>query len=131
MVVPMNTIRIRTRGLQAALLAGALLFAAGCQKEAVAPPARTDQQISSDVQAKISAESALNGQNIQIAVANGIATLSGTASDDASRALAGNDAGSVDGIKTVVNNLTVEAPKQAAAPVVAPPKVAEKKRKHR
>jgi BON domain len=83
-----------------------------------------------DVQARISAESALNDQNIQVAVANGIATLSGTANDEASRALAGNDAGSVDGVKTVVNNLTVEAPKQAAAPVVAAP-AAEKKRKHR
>jgi hypothetical protein len=132
-VVSMNTIRIRTRGLQAALLTGALLFAAGCKREQTAvQPTRSDQQISSDVQAKISAESALNGQNIQVAVANGIATLSGTANDDASRALAGNDAGGVDGIKTVVNNLTVEAPKQAAAaPVAAPPPPAvEKKRKH-
>jgi hypothetical protein len=128
----MNTIRIRTRCLQAALLAGALLFAAGCNKgQTAAQPARTDQQVANDVQAKISAESALNGQNIQVGVVNGIATLSGTANDDASRALAGNDAGSVDGVKTVVNNLTVEPPKQAAAaPVAAPPPV-EKKRKHR
>ncbi|MGC1299770.1 MAG: BON domain-containing protein [Alloacidobacterium sp.] len=127
----MNTIYIRTRSVQAALLATALLFAAGCKREQTAvQPARTDQQITNDVQARISAESALNNQNIQVAVANGIATLSGTANDEASRALAGNDAGSVDGVKTVVNNLTVEAPKQAAAPVVAAP-AAEKKRKHR
>jgi hypothetical protein len=128
----MNTIHISPRGLQAILLASALLFAAGCQKEQTAvQPARTDQQIANDVQAKISAESALSGQNIQVGVVNGIATLSGTANDDASRALAGNDAGSVDGIKTVVNNLTVEPPRQAAAPVTAPPPVAEKKRRHR
>jgi BON domain len=127
----MNTIYIRTRSVQAALLATAVLFAAGCKREQTAvQPARTDQQITNDVQARISAESALNDQNIQVAVANGIATLSGTANDEASRALAGNDAGSVDGVKTVVNNLTVEAPKQAAAPVVATP-AAEKKRKHR
>jgi len=129
----MNTIHFRTRGLQAALLAGALLFVAGCKKEqATAPPARTDQQISNDVQAKISAESALSGQNIQVAVANGITTLSGTANDEASRALAGNDAGSVDGVKTVVNNMTIEAPKQAAVAPVAPlPPPVEKKRRHR
>ncbi|QNI34355.1 BON domain-containing protein [Alloacidobacterium dinghuense] len=129
----MNTIRIRTRGLQVALLGGALLFAAGCNRQQTATqPARTDQQVANDVQAKIAAESALNGQNIQVGVTNGIATLSGTANDDASRALAGNDAGSVDGVKTVVNNLTVEPPKQAAAPApVAPPPPVEKKRKHR
>src|ERR1700733_15862501 len=127
MVVAMSTILTRTRSLQVALLTTALLFGGGCKKESTVAeqPARTDQQISNDIQAKISAESALNGQNIQVAVANGIATLSGTANDDASRALAGNDAGNVDGVKTVVNNLTVQAPKQAAAlaPVAPPPPV--------
>ncbi len=131
-MVTMMTNRLTKRNLQMALLASALLVAAGCKKEQTAvQPARTDQQVASDVQAKISAESALSGQNIQVAVANGIATLSGTANDDASRALAGNDAGSVDGVKTVVNNLTVEAPKQAAAPVAAPPPPVDRKRKHR
>jgi hypothetical protein len=127
----MHSIHNKPRSLRAALLAAALLFAAGCSKQQTAvQPARTDQQITNDIQSKITAESALNGQNIQVAVANGIATLSGAANDDASRALAGNDAGSVDGVKTVVNNLTVEPPKQAAAPIAAPPPV-EKKRKHK
>jgi hypothetical protein len=132
MVVAMSTILTRTRSLQVALLTTALLFGAGCKKEPTVAeqPARTDQQISNDVQAKISAESALSGQNIQVAVANGIATLSGAANDDASRALAGNDAGSVEGVKTVVNNLTVQPPQTAAAPVAAPPPpVVEKKKK--
>jgi len=131
-VVAMSTILTRTRSLQVALLTTALLFGAGCKKEPTVAeqPARTDQQISNDVQAKISAESALSGQNIQVAVANGIATLSGAANDDASRALAGNDAGSVEGVKTVVNNLTVQPPQTAAAPVAAPPPpVVEKKKK--
>src|ERR1700722_7644729 len=132
MVVAMSTILTRTRSLQVALLTTALLFGAGCKKEPTVAeqPARTDQQISNDVQAKISAESALSGQNIRVAVANGIATLSGAANDDASRALAGNDAGSVEGVKTVVNNLTVQPPQTAAAPVAAPPPpVVEKKKK--
>ena len=131
-MVAMSTILTRTRSLQVALLTTALLFGAGCKKEPTVAeqPARTDQQISNDVQAKISAESALSGQNIQVAVANGIATLSGAANDDASRALAGNDAGSVEGVKTVVNNLTVQPPQTAAAPVAAPPPpVVEKKKK--
>ena len=125
----MRRIPTSTRLVQAAVLSAALLFGAGCKKETAQQPARTDQQIAGDVQAKISGESALNGQNIQVAVQNGIATLSGAANDDASRALAGNDAGSVDGVKTVVNNLTVQPPQQAAAPTpVAPARVPEKKR---
>ncbi|HYK36149.1 BON domain-containing protein [Alloacidobacterium sp.] len=127
----MHTFQMKMRVLQTALLASALLLAAGCKREqaAVQPSHPTDQQITNDIQGKISAESALNGQNIQVGVTNGIATLSGIANDDASRALAGNDAGSVDGVKTVVNNLTV-APKQTAvAPAPVPPP-AEKKRKH-
>src|ERR1700754_4327348 len=71
-VVRMNTILTRTRSLQVVLLTGALLFGAGCNRQTATQPARTDQQISNDVQAKISAEGALNGQNIQVAVANGV-----------------------------------------------------------
>lgn len=118
----MKTMLTGIRFAQVTLLTASLLLgAAGCKKEQASQPARTDQQVASDVQAKISAESALNGQNIQVAVNNGVATLSGVANDDASRALAGNDAGSVDGVKTVVNNLTVQPPQQAAtAPSPAP-----------
>src|SRR5271167_3911245 len=49
-----------------------------------APAPRSDQQIGSDIQAKIAAESALNGQNIQVNVANGVATLDGKVDNDAS-----------------------------------------------
>jgi hypothetical protein len=45
-----------------------------------------------------------------------VATLSGTVSDEASRALAGNDSGTVSGVRTVVNNLSVQPRVQAAAP---------------
>jgi hypothetical protein len=86
---------------------------AGCRsKQAVAP---TDQQMISAIQSKIQGESALQGQHIEVSVTSGVATLSGTVIDDASRALAGNDSGSVAGIKTVVNNLTVEPEQQAQA----------------
>jgi hypothetical protein len=108
-----------------ALLALAM-GAAGCRHQA----ARTDQQIATDVQAKIRSESALANQNIQVSVANGVATLSGTVTDDASRALAGNDSGAVDGVKTVVNNLTVQ-PQQTpqAEPAQATPQSAPSPRK--
>lgn len=100
-----------------AALAVILILAAGCRNQ---PAARTDEQMAADVQARISGEKALSGQNIQVSVTNGIATLSGTASDEASRALAGNDSGTVQGVKTVVNNLIVQPAPQAAASVANP-----------
>ena len=89
-----------------------LLTGIGCNRQP-APP--TDQQLSTSIQSKLKSESALNGQNIQVTVAGGVATLSGTAADPASRALAGNDAGSVAGVRTVVNNLEVQPAQTAAA----------------
>jgi hypothetical protein len=80
-----------------------------------APTPPSDQDINSGIQAKLSAESALNGQNIQVTVANGVATLNGKVDNDASRALAAADSASVDGVRTVVNNLVV-GPTRAARP---------------
>jgi hypothetical protein len=115
-------------------LTGLLILGLGCNKQPAEQPAaqqatpaaqpapvpvRDDQQIGSDIQAKITAESALSGQSIQVAVANGVATLTGKADNDASRALAAADSASVDGVRTVVNNLVV-APQRTAR--VSPPK---------
>lgn len=93
----------------ALLLMLAVVTISGCRSKQ-----RTDQQIATDVQAKIQGESALAGQNIQASVQDGVVTLNGTVSDDASRALAANDSGNVNGVKTVINNLTVQ-PAQPAA----------------
>ena len=89
----------------------ALILIAGCKNplSVQQPVARTDQQVTSDIQAKIQGESALAGQNIQVSVSNGVATLNGMVSDDASRALAANDSGTVSGVRTVVDNLTVQS----------------------
>ena len=96
------------RSLQAGLLAGSLLVAAGCKQtspnaneaqQAAAPPAsitpapRSDQEIANDIQSRINAESALNGQNIQVNVNAGTATLNGSVNNDAARALAAADSG--------------------------------------
>src|SRR5579863_10194558 len=105
----------------AAALALFLMLAAGCKNQA---PVRTDQQVTADVQGKISGEGALNGQDIQVTVVNGVATLSGTVTDEASRALAGNDSGTVEGVRTVVNNLTVQAGRRSPALGTAAPRPA-------
>ncbi len=99
-------------GALVALMLTAGLFA-GCKSLQTA--GRSDQQISTDVQTKIHNEPALANQDIQVSVADGIATLSGSVSDNASRALAGNDSGGVAGVRTVVNNLTVQPPQQGIA----------------
>ncbi|HUY94514.1 MAG TPA: BON domain-containing protein [Terracidiphilus sp.] len=111
----MNRYSLKSWAWTGAVLLVLVVGVAGCRQQ----PARTDQQIATDVQTKIKSESALATQNIQVSVANGVATLSGTVTDEASRALAGNDSGTVDGVKTVVNNLTVQ-PQQAAQAEPAP-----------
>ena len=105
---------------EAAVLAVVLAMAIGCTTH---PAARTDQQVTADVQAKISGESALATQDVHVSVVNGVVTLSGSVSDEASRALAGNDSGTVEGVKTVVNNLTVQPAPQAAQPPTQPSQV--------
>ena len=137
----MKTDSLIRRRIPLAVLTGFLVLGAGCKNpflpaekpapvaEQAAPtpaaqpapaPVRDDQQILSDIQSKISAESALNGQNIQVAMANGVATLNGKVDNDASRALAAADSASIDGVRTVVNNLVV-APRQTAKAPPPPP----------
>ena len=122
---------LMVNSLRVAVAASLLLVGSGCKKQpappaqlvASAPATPTDQQISADITSRLNAEAALNGQNIQVDVMNGRATLNGTVTDEASRSLASNDAGAVNGVKTVINNLTV-APAQAAvvpAPAPEPP----------
>jgi len=103
------------------LLAVVVGLAAGCKMKQPAAP--SDQQMASDIQAKIKGESALAQQNIQVSVVNGVATLNGTVSDEASRSLAANDSGTISGVKTVINNLTVQS--AAAAPTPAPEATAQ------
>src|ERR1700733_14593590 len=137
----MRTEFVTRRYFPLAVLTGLLVLGSGCKSnpphsaeqtpapatqaaQPAPPPARDDQQIGSDIQAKITGESALTGQNIQVTVANGVATLNGKVDNDASRALAAADSASVDGVRTVVNNLVV-APVRAAKPAPAPRKKKE------
>lgn len=131
---------MRTPRLLLACVATLAMLAAGCNKQSSAAPAQTDQQLTSSVQNKLQSEGALTGQNIQVAVSSGVVTLSGTAADPASRALAGNDAGAIPGVKTVVNNLEVQpattassTPAAMPAPSPAPsaPPARESHRRHR
>lgn len=65
----------------------------------------TDAQLAASVQKQISADPALQGQQIAVSANNGTVTLTGNVNGQGSRELASNDASQVKGVKTVVNNL--------------------------
>jgi hypothetical protein len=124
--IQMNRQHMMQRQLRlvgAVVLALGLGLSAGCQKR---PPAeqqavRTDQQVAGDIQSKLQSETVLAGQNIQVSVTSGVVTLSGTVPDDATRNLAAIDSGNVDGVDTVVNNLTVQSSQRPSATPPPPP----------
>jgi len=110
----MNAHRILTAGWLAALAIGLTGAVAGCKSSAP-----DDASLNTQVQSKLFSDQALRSEPIQTAVSGGVVTLSGTVSNDAARAGAASDAGQVAGVKTVVNNLSVQAP--AATAMTAPP----------
>lgn len=87
---------------------------AGCNKA----PVRSDAQLATDVQSKIKADSSISSREIGVQTANGVVTLSGSVDSDAERRLAANDAATVEGVRTVVNDLVV-----LKADVTPPPDV--------
>jgi BON domain len=90
---------------------------AGCSKK----PARSDTQIASDVQSKFYGDPMIESRQIQVQAAVGVVTLSGDVSTDSERAAAASDAASVDGVRTVVNNLQVQQAQAVPPPAVRPP----------
>ncbi len=96
-----------------------LVFAAlaGCNKA----PVRTDARIASDVQNKISADSRITSHDVGVRAAGRVVTLSGSVGNDVERASAASDAATVEGVKTVVNNLVVQEAQGASVPVAELP----------
>ena len=92
---------------------------AGCKASSPAPA--DDASLTSAVQSRISGDGALASESIQSSVQSGVATLNGNVSSEAARSLAAADASQIPGIKTVVNNLTVQAPAPAVVAQAAPP----------
>jgi len=93
------------------VIAGLVLLAAlnGCTKNS----SRTDAQVVVEVQNKLGADAKVTSHDIGIQAERGVITLSGTVVSDDERAAAASDAATVEGVKTVVNNLLVQ---QAEAP---------------
>ncbi len=111
----MNAHKILSAAGSAALT---LALMAGCKSSA---PAADDASLNAQVQSRLFSDQSLRGQTIETSVAGGVATLDGTVDSDAARTAASGDAAQVAGIKTVVNNLVVQAPAPAAVAAAAPP----------
>ena len=101
----------------------------GCNKAGT--KAKDDTQITSEIQGKFSQDSGLSDKNLSVQTAAGVVTLAGTVENQAQRDAAARQASTVDGVKTVVNNLEVApTPTQTAEaePPAQQPKPAAKPR---
>ena len=106
--------------LRAALALSLIALAMACTK------APTDAQVTSDIQAKFTADSGLQSKQLAVTSANGTVTLSGMVDNDAEREAAAKYAAAEPGVKTVVNNLEIAgAQAPAPAPEPAPASTAE------
>ena len=81
-------------------LVALVCMSVGCSKKP------TDAQLATTVQKHIAADAALASQSISVAAKDGTVTLTGTVSDATARLLASKDASAVEGVRTVVNDLT-------------------------
>src|SRR6266536_2638915 len=107
--------------LSLVLLIAAELAAAGCNHT----KPRSDAEISGEIQAKVSADQALQNKQIGVQAANGVVTLSGSVASENERSAAAADAASVAGVRTVVNNLSVTQPQPLPEAAAIQPPAAE------
>ena len=106
--------------VRSAVIAGSLaMLVAGCKSK---PAAMDDASLNTQVENRLSADQNLSGQTIQASVSAGVVTLNGSVTSDTVRSIATGDAAQIAGVKTVVDNLVVQAP--AASVIPSPPAAA-------
>jgi outer membrane biosynthesis protein TonB len=118
---PMNIREIgsTTRAFASATALALALGMAGCKSSTPTAPPADDASLNAAIHSRLTGDSALATEPIMTSVQNGIVTLNGNVSSEAARSLAAADASQVPGVKTVVNNLSVQPPAPVAA--VEPP----------
>jgi hypothetical protein len=100
------------------VIAGSLaMLLAGCKSK---PAATDDASLNAQVQSRLSADQNLSGQTIQASVSAGVVTLNGSVTSDTARSIATGDVAQIAGVKTVVDNLVVQAPPATVAPSTPP-----------
>jgi hypothetical protein len=96
-------------------LTGAATLAAAPALYAQQASARTDLVIQSDVVKVLGSYPDLSGEHITATANDGVVTLGGTASSETAKDQAQVVAATVDGVRSVVNNITVTGPVPSAA----------------
>jgi outer membrane biosynthesis protein TonB len=108
-----------TRAFASATALALALGMAGCKSSTPTAPPADDASLNVAIHSRLTGDNALATEPIMTSVQNGIVTLNGNVSSEAARSLAAADASQVPGVKTVVNNLSVQPPAPVAA--VEPP----------
>ena len=88
------------------------MLLAGCKSK---PPATDDASLNAKVASSLAADQNLSGQAIQASVSTGVVTLNGSVTSDSARTIATGDVAQIVGVKTVIDNLTVQAAPSVAA----------------
>lgn len=83
----------------------------------------TDMQLTTNLKAQMFSDPQTKGADLQVAVKNGVVTLSGTAPSDAARYEAYKLAASMSGVSKVNDQMSVQAPEQMAEATPAVPAV--------
>jgi hypothetical protein len=100
--------------LYSCILGTILLSGVGCAKKL------DDAKMSSEIQSKFSQDSGLASKQLTVQANNGVVTLSGSVDNAAQRDAAAQQAASVGGVKTVINNLQIGSAAADAAPPSKP-----------
>ncbi|MGI8772414.1 MAG: BON domain-containing protein [Acidobacteriaceae bacterium] len=96
-----------------ATVPSALVSPAHAQQQSAS---RSDLAIESDVLHQLASATSLHNQQISASTDNGVVTLTGSVTDDASAQLAQQTASSVAGVRSVVNHLTIGGASASVAP---------------
>jgi BON domain len=114
--------RISKQFFYACILGMILALGVGCARKL------DDAKMSSEIQSKFSQDSGLASKQLTVQANNGVVTLSGTVENAAQRDAAGQQAASLAGVKTVINNLQIgnavadaNSPAKPAPVIQAPP----------
>ena len=96
--------KIKRLGLSLVLFLSMLMTAAGAAKP------RSDDFLNDSVKQKLAADAVVKGGGIEVEVKDGVVTLKGKVQESKQKDKAERLAKKVGGVKSVVNNITVEKP---------------------
>ena len=108
-----------SKSVYSCALGAILLIGVGCAKKL------DDAKMSSEIQNKFSQDSGLASKQLTVQANDGVVTLSGAVDNVAQRDAAGQQAASIPGVKTVINNLQVGNAVAEASPASKPTPTAD------